>query len=276
MEAYKEISIRPKQKEDWEVWTALLFDLGIEGTVEERERILAYIPESQFIQDNIELELHALIAKYNGSFEVGNVAPTNWNSDWEQNYPLVQIDDYCVVYADFHQDIPNTKYAIRIHPKMSFGTGHHATTEQVLNAIRDVDFQNKQVFDFGAGTAVLAIMAALRGANVIACEIEDWSVENAKENAQLNQVKLDMRLGGIEVVPESNFDIVFANINKNVLLENMNQMAQKLVSNGVIWMSGFYDSDLNDIKHSAKEVGLHYLAHTEKEQWVCAKFQLLS
>ena len=274
MEAYKEIKIIPVQKEDWDIWTAHLFNLGIEGTVEERDHIMAYVPEQQFIQDHLELEINALAKQYGGEFHIGDVAPANWNSDWEENYPLVHLDDYCVIYADFHTDIPQTQYQIKITPKMTFGTGHHATTAQVLEAVKEIDFSNQKVFDFGAGTGILAIMAAMRGANVIGCEIEDWSVDNANENAQLNQVQVDMRLGGLDVISETEFMYGFANINKNVLLENMNQMAKKLVSNGIIWMSGFYNSDLADIIESAKQVGLQYLAHSEKDNWVCAKFQL--
>ncbi len=217
-----------------------------------------------------EAPVKQVLDRYGVIFEVEKVAKVNWNEEWEKNYDPVEVEGQCILRATFHEPRPDLPYEIIITPKMSFGTGHHATTYQVLNYQLSLDQKGKKVLDCGCGTGALAIMAHKRGANDIsAVDIDDWCIENSSENFQINnceQIKLS--LGGIEVISEEEkFDIILANINKNVLLEQITDYSKRLKSGGILVLSGFYTEDVDDLQSEAAQYRLHTIEQTERNRW---------
>jgi ribosomal protein L11 methyltransferase len=199
----------------------------------------------------------------------------NWNAEWEKNYDPIAVDDLVYVRASFHPSQPGFKHEIVINPKMSFGTGHHATTFQMLRHQGTIDHQGKRVLDVGSGTGILAIMAHLLGASQIqAFDIDDWCVANGNENFELNAVSASMWLGTIkEVNPIGPFDIILANINKNVLLDEMAFYSTLLVNQGYLLLSGFYKEDVNDIVEVANQTGLILIGQQSKDNWAALVFK---
>lgn len=215
-------------------------------------------------------EVKAVLARYKVDYVEERVEKVNWNEEWEKNYDPVVVEDQCIVRAAFHQPRPEFPYEIIITPKMSFGTGHHATTYQVLHYQLRMNHTGKRVLDVGCGTGALAIMACKRGAaDVTAVDIDAWCIENSTENFALNDCSfIDLKLGGIEEVPESaSFDIILANINKNVLLEQMADYQKRLASGGTLILSGFYAEDLSDLLHLAERLGMSKADQSEKDRW---------
>lgn len=222
------------------------------------------------IADWQEEEVRAVIAKYGATFEFHETEKVNWNEEWEKHYDPVIVGDQCIVRAAFHAPRPEFPYEIIITPKMSFGTGHHATTYQMLSRQLLLDHTGKRVLDVGSGTGALAIMAWKRGAaEVTAVDIDEWCIENGHENFALNGCEqTDLRLGGIEVIsPSDNYDIILANINKNVLMAQMEDYAIRLKSGGILLLSGFYQADIQDLLIIASSFDLHHLDQTERNQW---------
>ncbi len=221
-------------------------------------------------------EVKPVLDRYQVEYQVEEVAKVNWNEEWEKNYDPVVVGDQCIVRATFHEPKPSFPYEIIITPKMSFGTGHHATTWQVLNYQLSLDHQGKKVIDVGCGTGALAIMAYKRGAKeVTAVDIDDWCIENSAENFSLNSCEnINLKLGGIEEVPGSEvFDVMLVNINKNVLLEQMQDYNQRLASGGVLVLSGFYQEDISDLRQSAEALSLNYVDESEKNRWAMLVFR---
>ncbi len=217
-----------------------------------------------------EAEVKPILERYGVTYEVAEVAKVNWNEEWEKNYDPVYVDDQCILRATFHEPRPDFPYEIVITPKMSFGTGHHATTYQVLKYQLTLDHQVKKVLDCGCGTGALAIMAHKRGAtDIMAVDIDDWCVENSTENFSLNTCEqIEVKLGGIEVVAEdSNFDIILANINKNVLLDQIKDYSKRLKQGGTLVLSGFYIEDVDDLLAEANPNALQQIALTDRNRW---------
>lgn len=200
----------------------------------------------------------------------------NWNEEWEKNYfqPLI-IDDKCIIQSTFH-NIPATyEYNIYIDPKMAFGTGHHQTTELMIREILKEDFTGKSVLDMGAGTAILAILASMRGADPItAIDIDKWAYDNAQENLALNKIdNVKVEIGGAELLGSETFDIVLANINRNILLNDIPAYVSVLNSGGFLYMSGFYVEDIPAITEVCNKNGLIFCHNTEKDNWTAVKFK---
>lgn len=215
-------------------------------------------------------EVTPVLERYGVAFKVEKVEKVNWNEEWEKNYDPVIVGDQCIVRATFHQPKPEFPYEIIITPKMSFGTGHHATTYQVLNYQLGLDHRDKKVLDVGCGTGALAIMAHKRGAtDISAVDIDEWCIENSEENFSLNDCSvINLKLGGIEIVSESeSFDIILANINKNVLLDQMADYRKRLASGGTLILSGFYVDDIPDLVGLAEKLGMTYADQSEKDRW---------
>ncbi len=243
------------------------------STFEEKVKgISAYCVEEDWNKTDVEI----VIRKYNScSYTYERINKTNWNKEWEKNYNPITISDQCVVRATFHKpfDLP---YEIIINPKMSFGTGHHATTHLVLDYQLSMDHQNKKVLDVGCGTGVLAIMANKRGASAIqAFDIEDWCVENSQENCSLNNCSnIVVEQKQIQEVQDHDFDIILANITKGVHLIQMAEYSQRIKNNGILIMSGFYENDVNDLVASAEQQGLRFLETQSRNDWarlICRK-----
>lgn len=258
-----------------EILIAELAEIGFDSFLETETGIDAYAPESDFDRE----AFGQLIESYREAAEIslteGKMPKVNWNEEWEKNYDPIAVDDLVYVRASFHEPQPNFKHEIVINPKMSFGTGHHATTFQMLRHQGQLDHQGKRVLDVGSGTGILAIMAHLLGASLVeAFDIDDWCVDNGNENFDLNGLSTRMGLGTIrQVNPKGPFDIVLANINKNVLLDEMEIYSKLLVSEGYLLLSGFYTQDIEDLVQAAQPLGLTLIQSSEKDNWAALILQ---
>ena len=211
------------------------------------------------------------------SCEITSEKQQNWNALWESNYEAVEIADWCYIRAHFHPEKPHFKHQILITPKMSFGTGHHATTRMMLEHLAELDLQGKKVLDLGCGTAVLAIMAEKLGAiEVEGCDIDDWVIENALENVELNHAHATIFLGTVkDVKPNAKFDIVLANINLHVLRAELADYVNLLKEDSILLMSGFLVDDIEILEKEAKPFGLKLFKQktTEKGNWASIAMQ---
>lgn len=210
------------------------------------------------------------------SFTEEEVEKKNWNEEWEKNYDPIVVSDTCIVKASFHKIDKSYQYEIIINPKMSFGTGHHETTYLMLRTQLQIDHAGKKVMDLGCGTGILAILANKLGAQEITvCDIDEWCVENSTENFALNNCKnIKTVLGTVKDIPKSGLqDIVLANINRNVLLDEIPQYAALLKADGYLLLSGFYEKDIEDIKSLAIKNQLKYQQHETKKDWAVVLFQ---
>jgi ribosomal protein L11 methyltransferase len=253
-----------------------LANIGYESFVDTDNGLLAYINSRNF--DAKELDNLTTLADMrigNVHFKWDLIKDQNWNQEWENNFSPVLIDNKCFVRATFHK--PNTKvqYEIVIEPKMSFGTGHHETTSLMIEQMLDLPFKNKKVLDMGCGTAILSILAAkLEASSVLAIDIDEWAYRNALENITLNDIsRIKVLQGDKSNIPETEFDIILANINRNILLEDMDSYSKHLITNGTLLLSGIYNSDVTMITESAKTQNFQLSKITEKNNWCSILFQ---
>ncbi len=210
------------------------------------------------------------------SYVAEEVEKKNWNEEWEKHYDPIVVGDKCIVRASFHEPVPEYPYEIVINPKMSFGTGHHETTHLMLKAQLGIDFKGKSVLDLGCGTGILAIMAhKLGAASIDACDIEEWAVSNSIENFMLNGCpEINCYEGTVEAIPgRQPRDIILANINRNVLLEEIPTYSTLLKADGYLLLSGFYEKDIPDIEKMAVNQGLKKLRYETKKDWVVVVFE---
>ncbi|NEM99640.1 50S ribosomal protein L11 methyltransferase [Pontibacter burrus] len=259
-----------------DILTAELGELGFDAFVENEDGFSAYIDEDKYNQQDLEETLSRYSDFVQVTYTTEKIERQNWNEEWERNFEPLFIGDQVSVRASFHEKPANAKYDIVINPKMSFGTGHHETTTLMIENQLTLDHQGKRVLDMGCGTGILAIMAGELEANeIVAVEIEDWTVENARENAELNGYgKIDVRLGGAETIEgDQPYDIILANINRNVLLDDMPAYVAVLKEEGYLLLSGFYTEDLPILQERATELGLTYLSHRVKNNWVSGIFR---
>ncbi|PZV86463.1 ribosomal protein L11 methyltransferase [Algoriphagus aquaeductus] len=270
------LEFKIKCKEDFrEILIAELAEIGFDSFLETEEGIDAYALESELDRD----AFNQTIESYREAGEIilteGIMPKVNWNEEWEKNYDPIAVDDLVYVRASFHESQPGFRHEIVINPKMSFGTGHHATTYQVLRLQGEIDHQGKRVLDVGSGTGILAIMAHLLGAKEVeAFDIDDWCVDNGNENFDLNGLSTRMGLGTIrQVNPQGPFDIVLANINKNVLLDEMKIYASLLIPQGYLLLSGFYTQDIEDLVAAATPFGLKLIQSSDKDNWAALILQ---
>jgi ribosomal protein L11 methyltransferase len=209
-------------------------------------------------------------------FYQDKIEKRNWNEDWEKSYQPIIVDNHCLIRAEFHQIKEKYPFEIIITPKMSFGTGHHQTTYLMIKNQMDINHRDKRVMDAGCGTAILSIMASKLGAEKIeAFDIDEWSTINGKENLELNHcANINLRQGKIsDLTFEFDFDIILANINKNVLLSEMHQYAAYLVKGGKLLLSGFYEKDIPELLHEAHRYSLHQVSTDVREHWACLLLQ---
>lgn len=249
-----------------DILIAELFEIGFESFQEFDDGFEGSCDKSSFSNKS----LAPIFENYsNASFEIIEQEKVNWNEEWEKNYDPIIVEDRCMVRATFHKADPKFEYDIVVNPKMSFGTGHHATTHQVLSYQMKLDHKGKKVLDVGSGTGILAIMAAKReAANLVVTDIDDWCIENSEENFALNQIEnVSILKGQIDIVAETNFDLILANINKNVLLEQIGKYSERLKGGGNLLLSGFYVDDVDDLIHEAKKFDLIKSEETNREKW---------
>lgn len=254
--------------------SAFLGEIGFESFVFENNVLTAYVRSEAFSSEAFAEVLDQLpLPQITLSAETEEIEGRDWNHEWEKNYfqPIV-VADRCVIHSTFHTDYPKCEYDIVIDPKMAFGTGHHATTSQIIAQLLELDLIGKAVVDMGTGTGILAILAAMRGAApVVAIEIDPAAEINARENMMLNhQAQIDLRLGDATMLEGCRADVFIANINRNIILNDLEAYAATLNRDAIMILSGFYESDIPMLQARAAAFGLEYVRHTTQgDNWAC-------
>ncbi|NOT52582.1 MAG: 50S ribosomal protein L11 methyltransferase [Chitinophagaceae bacterium] len=269
MSNHIQITITDIQPEQQDVLIAHLSEAGFEGFEQNDLELKAFIAENSYDKKLLD----EMAFKYQLSFNEQVIPGQNWNALWESNFQPVIVDDFVAIRADFHEPIKNVEYEIVITPKMSFGTGHHATTYMMVQQMRNIDLNNKTVFDFGTGTGVLAILAEKSGAKeVIAVDNDDWSISNAEENIQNNNCSRIKLKKADSAEMTGHFDIILANINKNVIVENFPSLVSHLNGKGTLLLSGLLEDDEADILAEACKYPLVLNAKTSDRGWISLRF----
>jgi ribosomal protein L11 methyltransferase len=256
-----------------EILIAELGYAGFESFVETEEGVSAYIQKDEW-HENILLDIQILKSdEFVIEHSSEEIEQVNWNAEWEKNFNPIEVAGLCAVRAPFHPKT-DAKYEIIIEPKMSFGTGHHETTHMMLEYILENEFTDKAVLDMGCGTAVLAILAEKRGATSLdAIDIDPWCVENSQENIERNDCEhIVVQLGDASIIPKQKYDVVIANINRNILLADMIHYKESLLAGGELYLSGFYSEDLPRIKDACNKLGLSFVDNKERNNWIAGKF----
>lgn len=258
------------QPEQQDLLIAHLAEAGYEGFEENDQELKAFIQEERFDRTL----LQELAFKYQLDFSEELIPEQNWNSSWESSFQPVIVDDFVAIRAGFHEPVKGVEQEIIITPKMSFGTGHHATTSMMVQQMRDIDFKGKTVFDFGTGTGILAILAEKLGAKTItAIDNDDWSMANAAENMEKNNCRKIRLEKHDRITGEEKYDILLANINKNVILENFSALFGHLAPGGTLLLSGLLTTDEEDIIQKAGSFHLKLSARMEQNNWICLRFR---
>ncbi|NNK83208.1 MAG: 50S ribosomal protein L11 methyltransferase [Flavobacteriaceae bacterium] len=256
-----------------EILIAELGFAGFESFIETENGVTAYIQKNEWyeaILDNIQI-LNSEEFYIDYTFE--EVKQTNWNEEWEKNFKPIVVDDTCAVRAPFHKPF-QTPFEIIIEPKMSFGTGHHETTHMMIQHILQDDFQDKSVLDMGCGTGVLAILAELKGAKPVeAIDIDNWCYLNSLENVERNNCKhISVFEGDASLLKHNQYDIIIANINRNILLNDIEIYSNALKNKGTLYLSGFYLEDIIKIEEACRKYSLRLVKKIERNNWVSLKF----
>jgi len=277
MNKYLKLSFTDSTPNQQEILIAELTTWPFEGFEQQDQQLDAYIAEVNY---NAPLEIAITTLESRSLFKAWTkelLAPQNWNARWESDYAPVIVDNFCAIRAAFHTNITTVRHEVVITPKMSFGTGHHATTYMMVQSMRNLSFQGKKVFDYGCGTAVLAILAIfLEAESCLAIDNDYWAFENSLENCQLNKVaeKIIVQEGDLTLVPSTaRYDVILANINRNVILDSMSSLAVHLTPTGQLLCSGFLEEDIPLIKESAITAGLHLKTALNRDKWQCLTFE---
>ena len=267
-------------EENAEILVALTEEMGFESYEYADEFLIAYIKEDLFN----EVELNEILPSKEGGFSF-NVSYTfekvkneNWNKIWESNFQPIVIDDLCTVKASFHEGLPETKYTITIDPKMAFGTGHHQTTSLMMRALLKEDLTGRSVLDMGCGTGILAILAALKGGatRIVAIDIDPTATESAIENSNANRVgdEIEILTGDASLLAsQEKFDLILANINRNIILDDIQKYSNVMKSQGVLQLSGFFAEDVDLIEVGAKAAGFEKVSVTIDNRWAQVKMK---
>ena len=262
-----------------DVLAAVLGEAGFESFVEREGGLTAYIQQSLYNEETLITELANFpIPDTEITYVFTEAEDKNWNEEWEKNFfqPIV-IGNRCVIHSTFHQDVPKAEYDIVINPQMAFGTGHHETTSLIIGELLDSELTGKSLLDMGCGTSILAILARMRGAQpCTAIDIDEWCVRNSIENIELNGVTdIAVSQGDASALAgKGPFDVVIANINRNILLNDMKQYAACMHPGSELYMSGFYVDDIPVIRQEAEKNGFTFVHHQEKNRWAAVKFVL--
>lgn len=269
MATYTEIIFEQVNPEQSDLLIALLSEQGFTGFEENENSLHAFIPADAF---NSEM-LKQLVVEWQLSWSSKTIEETNWNQLWESSFQPVQVDDFVAIRADFHVPVASVMHELVITPKMSFGTGHHATTFLMIRHMRAISWQHTHVLDFGTGTGVLAILAHRLGAETVkGIDNDSWSIENAQENLVRNNAgSVQIELADV-VTGEALYDIILANINKHIILDQLQKLKQALKPGGQLLVSGLLLADEADINMAAAIHGLQPTARSEKDNWLCISF----
>lgn len=253
-----------------ELLIALLDSINFEGITEEKSQTIGYIPVNDF---NTE-ELNELLSAYGLSeifknFDISNIKEQNWNAEWEKNFEPIIIDNLCAIRAPFHDAFDECTYQITVEPKMSFGTGHHETTRLIIEEMLKMNFDNKSVLDMGCGTGILAILAQMKKArDVTAIDYDKWAYENTVENCERNKCDdIEVILGGKEVIPDKQFDIIIANINRNILIDQLPEYIKRMHNETLLILSGILVEDFEFMINETKQRKLKTVEKRSLNKW---------
>jgi len=268
---YRFTVVPPEPASD--ILIAQLGEVGFESFVEEEDAVLAYIQKEEWSDDILNNVDILSSDRYDIDYTIKDIEQQNWNATWESNFHPIVVDNRCMIRAPFHESI-EVQYDIVIEPKMSFGTGHHETTYMMLQYILDFDVKQKSILDMGSGTGVLAILCAMMGSTSIdAIDIDNWCYLNAKENIVRNNVDfINVFEGSEDLLKGKKYDVIIANINRNILLKHIPAYVSSLNDNGILLLSGFYFQDLLKITEKCEQNGLDFVNNLERNKWVAAKF----
>lgn len=274
---YIEVAFSCKQIEEWQQDLLIqdLAEIGFDSFEQNEYGFLAFISAPNFNVIALETLLSQLDPSVILSYQVKNIEQKNWNKAWEDNFQPLTIGKECYVRATFHPSKANQyPFEIVIDPKMAFGTGHHQTTSLMMEHLLLIDVSGARVLDMGCGTGILGILAKKRGAKeVVAVDYDPVCVDSTKENSQLNQVSLEVYEGSVEAIPAGTYQLIIANINRNILLEQLPAYAEKIAPQGILLLSGFYlGEDLAQLQALAESLGFRYIENKNKDNWTAAKF----
>jgi ribosomal protein L11 methyltransferase len=265
--------------EPLEPWSDLIIDdlgqIGFESFTNEDFGIKAYIQEDLLQKSQVDI----VLKNYSSNCKISDIQyyeipEVNWNEEWEKNFEPIIVDDQCAIKSSFHQLEKKYPIEILIDPKMSFGTGHHATTFLMIQKLLEIDVKNKTVLDMGCGTAVLAILAKIKGAGkTVAIDIDEWAYHNSVENISINKQKIEVYEGGSELILNQTFDIILANINLNILLQDMPNYVHSLIKGGTILFSGVMFEDKDKLIVGAQKFGLLFVEERMKNNWMMFHFE---
>lgn len=264
--------VQPKEPTT-EILIAQLGFVGFESFVENESGVVAYIQQQDWNAAILEDVFILSSEEFNITYSHKEVAQTNWNAEWEKNFESIQVDDLVSVRAPFHEN-PNLQYDIVIEPKMSFGTGHHETTHMMIQHLLELDLMDKKVLDMGCGTGILAIFAEMKGGRPIdAIDIDRWCYENSIENAERNRCKhISVYEGDSALLSGKTYDLIIANINRNILLSDMKIYTNSLREDGTLLLSGFYEEDISIIDQEVSQYGLTLDKKIKRNNWVALKY----
>jgi len=257
-----------------EILIAELGVIGFESFVETEKGVTAYIQKQEWKTDLLDDVFVLKSEEFKIDYSYKEIAQTNWNAEWEKNFNPIQVDNLVSIRAPFHEN-PNLKYDIVIEPKMSFGTGHHETTHMMVQHLIKLDVENKKVLDMGCGTGILAIYAEMKGAKPIdAIDIDAWCYENSVENVERNNCKnITVFEGDSSLLKNKKYDVIIANINRNILLNDMEIYTSCLNEKGVLLLSGFYSEDIQIINAEVSKYGLTLKETIKRNNWVALQYQ---
>lgn len=266
---------RGLSEEKKDMLTAILSDFGFESFYEENGLYKAYIQQNSFTETAFQTTMsdaERFLGKL--QFSIAEIPSTNWNQTWENTFDSVRISDEILIKTSTSNNTDTAKYTIVINPRMAFGSGTHETTSLILQAMKDIDFDGRTVADCGCGTGILAIFASMLGAkNIIAFDYDKCSVDNSIENIELNNIhNISVFHSSFEIMENKKFDIVLANITRNILVENIKRLIKSLNSNGILIASGFYSDDIGIIRKNAESTGLTFVGSQTKNNWSITTF----
>jgi len=269
------VEVQPREQGS-DVLIAQLSELGYESFVESSSGFLAYILQDTFDEGSVK----AMFEEYSSVFQVHYftkiIPQQNWNKEWESNFQPIDIEGKCFIHAPFHEPKNDYQFNIVIEPKMSFGTGHHDTTQLMISNLMNLDVSKKSLLDMGCGTGILAILASKLGANpILAIDIDEWSFQNTIENLEKNKItNVSTLQGDASLLHLRKFDIILANINKNILLRDLKFYCHSLESNGHLLISGFFITDAEELTLKATSLGLHFINSSISNDWAVLHFAL--
>lgn len=272
---YKIVKFQDTQEVS-EILVAALDSIQFDSYEENENELIAYIIAEDLNISSLDSVLQSMPVLEKLKYTVSDLENKNWNAEWESSFKAITIDGECTIRASFHEKF-DTKHVIEIEPKMAFGTGHHATTEMMISFMLKMDFENKNVLDFGTGTGILAILAEqMQAKSIFANDVEDPAFENVAVNTALNHcTKISNNLGGIEIVPQTTYDIILANVNTKALSENLHLLKTRLHKESIILLSGILIDQVEIILEITKNLGLELLETKEKDKWTALKLRNL-